>query len=797
MLKSLKYNTLPIAVFITGACVLIVEVVATRVLSPFYGNTIFTVSSVISVILAALSVGYYAGGRLADRHPSLRWFFSIILLSGLILLLFHFIGTITLPILGYALSFSIGPLISSLLLFFLPAFLLGTLSPFAIKLQSLNFPKQGVGSIAGKIFFWSTLGSIIGSLLAGFILIPHFGVNQIVIANGVTLFFLGLIPLLMLGEKKYLNKSLLALIILVGVSVYISQATKGNVVYSKDGIYEKVTIYDGQFAGRPTRFFQQDRSGSGVMFLDSDDPKDLVYDYTKYYSLYKIFNPQIKNALVIGGGAYSIPKALLADLPSATIDVSEIEPSLYDLAKKYFQVVDNLRLHNYTDDGRRLLHDSNKNYDFIFSDVYYSLFSIPAHFTTQEFFEIAKEKLNKDGIFIANMIGDLSRQQPSLIMSEIKTFQTVFPNSYFFAVESPKRTQTQNIIFVGFNGDKHIDLNAPSIIADSDPIIRSLKDKVIDTERFDLSPYPIMTDNYSPVEYLTGQILQRTFDQKSIFDGQEMLAVIDQQLHYGPRYPTATGHKQVQDFLITEMKALTQEVKTQTWQHTESSGKSYELTNIIARLNPAQTRHIILATHYDSQKISFNNFSNQNAPSPGANNSASGVAVLVELARLLGNSDVVPSVGVDIVFFDSEEGEENQGGDFTNWKPLGSTYFVQHLNEIYGNNKPVSGIVLDMVCAKNLKIYKEASSAKNAATQTETFWNIARKISSNVFQNQIRQEIRDDHTSLNQAGIPSFLLIDYDYPSYATTNDTIDRCSARSLQTVAQAAWNYVYYGVQ
>ena len=786
-----------IAIFITGACVLIVEIVATRVLSPFFGNTIFTVSSVISVILAALSIGYYAGGRLADRHPSLRWFFGIILLSGLVLLLFHAVGVVVLPVLGYALSISIGPLVSSLLLFFPPAFLLGTLSPYAVKLQSVSFPEQGVGRVAGRTFFWSTLGSIIGSLLAGFVLIPLFGVNQIIIANGVVLFLLGLIPLLILGEKKYLNKLIIVLIILFGLSVYVSYAMIGGVVYSKDGVYEKITIYDGQLEGRPTRFFQQDRSGSGAMFLDTNDANDLVYDYTKYYSLYKIFNPEIKKAMVIGGGAYSIPKALLADLPSATIDVSEIEPSLYDLAKKYFGVNDNPRLHSYTEDGRRLLHDSDENYDLIFSDVYYSLFSIPAHFTTEEFFKIAKDKLNKEGIFIANMMGGLSRQQPSLIMSEIKTFQIVFPNSYFFAVESPKKNQPQNIIFVGYNSDRHIDLGAPSIVADPDPIIRALRDKVIDTNRFDLSPYPIMTDDYSPVEYLTGQVLQRTFNQEDVLYGREMLAVIDQQLRYGPRHPTAAGHKQMQNFLISEMKGLAQEVRTQTWQHAESNGRSYELTNIIAQFYPTQTKRIILATHYDSQKISFKNFSNQDQPSLGANNSASGVAVLVEMARLLSNSHSVPSVGIDIIFFDGEEGEESQGGDFTNWQPLGSTYFVQNLNEIYGKSKPVSGIVLDMVCDKDLSIPKEASSVKNSPIQTEAFWNMARKIDSNIFQNQVGQEIRDDHTSLNQAGIPSFLVIDYEYPPYATTNDTIDKCSAQSLQTVAQAVWNYVYHEIK
>jgi len=118
MEKFLARNLLLISVFITGACVLIVEVVAVRILSPHYGNTIFTVSSVISAILAALSVGYYAGGRFADRHPSLRWFFGIILLSGLVLLAFHFLGLIILPILSFSLSVIIGPLVSSLLLFF-------------------------------------------------------------------------------------------------------------------------------------------------------------------------------------------------------------------------------------------------------------------------------------------------------------------------------------------------------------------------------------------------------------------------------------------------------------------------------------------------------------------------------------------------------------------------------------------------------------------------------------------------------------------------------------------------------
>ena len=512
MEKFLKQNLLPISVFITGACVLIIEVVAVRILSPYYGNTIFTVSSVISVILAALSVGYYAGGKFADRHPSLRLFFRIILVSGLVLLAFHFLGIIILPILSMSLSFTIGPLVSSLFLFLPPALLLGTLSPYAVKLQSVQFPEQGVGSVAGKIFFWSTLGSIIGSLLAGFILIPHFGIDHIIIATGIVLCILGFIPLAIFGfDKNHLFLSLFAGVFLTAITLFAVQQMRGDVLYSKDGVYEKITIYDGTYAGRPARFFQQDRSGSGAMFLDSDDPTDLVYDYTKYYSVYKVFKPDVQNALVMGGGAYSIPKVLLAELPNAAVDVSEIEPSLFNLAKEYFGVKDNSRLQNYIEDGRRLLRDSDKKYDLIFSDVYYSLFSIPAHFTTQEFFTIAKERLADNGVFIANLIGDLSRQQPSLVMSEIKTFQSVFPNSYFFAVESPEKTTLQNIILVGYTGSKKIDLSAAALLQNTNPIIRSLQNKAIDVDKFDLSPYQILTDNFSPVEYLTAKVLQRTF----------------------------------------------------------------------------------------------------------------------------------------------------------------------------------------------------------------------------------------------------------------------------------------------
>ncbi len=794
MERFLKQHLLSISVCITGACVLIVEIVAVRALSPHFGNTIFTVSSVISVILAALSIGYYVGGKYADRHPSLRYFFGLILLSGLTLLAFHSLGTKLLPVLGIALSLTVGPLVSSLLLFFFPALLLGALSPYAVKLQSVRFPEQGVGSVAGNMFFWSTLGSIAGSLLAGFVLIPRFGIDYIFIATSVVLFVLGLAPLAIMGfEKKRLAVPLVGMVLLIFVAVGALGSTEVDAVYVKDGIYEKIVIYDGMHEGRPTRFFQQDRSTSGAMFLDSSEATDLVYDYTDYYSLYKVFKPDVQHALVIGGGAYSIPKALLAEFPNATIDVSEIEPSLYDLAKEYFGLPENSRLQNHTEDGRRFLRDSDTEYDLIFSDVYYSLYSVPAHFTTREFFLTAKEKLSEEGIFIANFIGDLSRQQPSLSMAEMQTFRSVFPNSYFFAVESPHTTDSQNIIFVGYNSDTRIDFDSPNIRGHEDPIIQSLADKAINLERFDLSLYPVLTDDFSPVEYMTAKVLKRTTRDTLFTSGNELLAIIDQQLRYGPRYMSAPGHTAVQKFLITEMSEHTSEVRTQAWDYAGMDGSVHTLTNVIGRLYPTKERRIILATHYDSKKFADKDLLHKDRPVPGANDSASGVAILVELARILGSAEREPNVGVDIVFFDGEEGDVDISVDFNGWEPLGSTYFAENLDSLYGANLPISALVLDMVCDKDLSIYKERFSAENAPGEVEAFWSVAQGIDAEVFRGEIMGEIEDDHVPLNRAGIPSILLIDFTYPPHHTISDTLDKCSAESLETVARAVFEYVY----
>ena len=520
-IKNLQNKALLASVFFTGAAVLVVEIVAIRVLSPYFGNTIYTTSSVIGTILGALSLGYYVGGKNADKYPYYQAFYGIIAVSGILVMGVHLLRG-ALPMLSLLFSLDTGPLVSSVLLFFVPAFCLGTLSPFAIKLNSssTDYPlpttHSQIGSQSGQVFFWSTLGSIAGSLATGFFLIPRFGIAGIILGTGTILAVWGCVGLfyyaLPAGRQAANRKVLFAIcsvLLAILVFLWLGAATARKdlavipgmaltqnleLIYEKDGVYEKIRVAEGEWEGKPARFLFQDRSFSAAMFLHSDE---LVYDYSKYYSLYRLAKPEATRALVIGGGAYSIPKALLADSPDMRVDVSEIEPGLYDLSKTYFNLKENPRLANYIQDGRQLLRKNTTAYDTIFSDVYFSLFSVPQQFTTREFFELARSRLTENGVFMGNFIGYLGGSQPSFINSEIKTFQQTFPNSYFFAVNSPSSTVSQNIIFMGINGTKKPALGG------------ALTEKLIDTGSIDLAANYELTDNFAPVDYLAGKAMQQ------------------------------------------------------------------------------------------------------------------------------------------------------------------------------------------------------------------------------------------------------------------------------------------------
>ncbi len=506
MFGFLKKNFLYFVIFFTGAAVLIIEVLATRILAPYFGTTIFTVSSIMGIILAALSVGYYVGGTIADKKPTLVRFFRIILIGGLSILFLSVLVTHLLPVVGSFFSIINGPPILAFLLFFIPIVFLGMLSPFTIRLQSKICSKEGVGSISGKAYFWSTLGSILGSFSSGFLLIPFFKTQQIIIATGIFLILLSTIPLFFLSKKKIiLAIAIILAIFLIGFSVKgIGQAKfleDGEIIYQEDGVYSKITIVDSQKNNRPIRYLLLDKSMSASQFKDNNKPG---FDYLKYSSLYKASFKNPKNTLFIGGGAYIGPAQYINELENIVVDVCEIEPSLFRLSKKYFTIPDSNRLKNHIKDGRLFLSNTSKKYDLIFGDAYRGLFSIPAHLTTEEFFKLAHQKLTNNGVIILNVIGKVEEKKHSFLLSEIKTFQEVFENSYFLATKDTKTKEYQNIIFVGYK-DKGVDLSSEKTKNKLE--IKDISSKLINPGDFDLAQHPILTDDYCPVDYLIGRSL--------------------------------------------------------------------------------------------------------------------------------------------------------------------------------------------------------------------------------------------------------------------------------------------------
>lgn len=790
-MRFLQRAELPITVFITGGAVLILEVLATRMLSPYYGNTIYSVSSIITVVLLALALGYFFGGRIADKHPSHKWFYGIIFLGGCAVVFVGVLYMFVVPKIGYALSVTVGPLVLSMILFFIPSFLLGMLSPFAITLAQREQAEHGIGSISGTIFFWSTAGSIVGSLLTGFVLVPHFGVTHIVFGVGILLLLLSGIHLVL---KVPRHRMIIILVVIASIvaTFFIAEQVHSmdGTLYSRDGTYEKITVSDGIFGGRPTRFFYQDRSTSGAQYLDN--PDELVFPYTKYYELYEAFNPGATMGLVIGGGIFSIPQALARSFgENGHVHIAEIEPSLEDVAQDYFHFKkDNPQLEVFHEDGRQMLARMEDTYDVIVSDVYYSLYSIPTHFTTKEFFTLAESRLNENGVFIGNLIGSLSRTQPSFIFSELKTFREVFPNSYVFAVGDQREFTPQNIIIIGVNGSSPLNVEEAKKLLYKDLPIDAFT-HLVDLSNYNLDAYQTLTDQFAPVESLMAPVLNSRNKLSTVPNAHEILSLIENQVSLGPRYVGSPTSAKLVTFLELELKKYTPEVIPQTFTYTDHMGVDQTLTNVIARLWPERTKRIIVGTHFDTKKYARSLDIHEEVP--GANNGASGTAILLELTRALSLVPLENNVGIDVVFFDGEEGDPELQNDFTLWKPLGSEYFASHLSSLYPNHKPVGGIILDMVCDKDLSLLQEESSRTQAGESMNDFWAIGKKLYPHAFSDKSIAEIRDDHTPLNAMGIPSFLVIDFSYPYIYSDEDTPDKCSVKSVETVATTLLAYLY----
>ncbi len=281
------------------------------------------------------------------------------------------------------------------------------------------------------------------------------------------------------------------------------------------------------------------------------------------------------------------------------------------------------------------------------------------------------------------------------------------------------------------------------------------------------------------------------------FNGGSAFEYIEKQLAFGPRNPNSKGHQTAKYFLINELKENTDSVIIQNFEYTGYDDERLQLSNIIGVINPDADNRIFITAHWDTRPRAEQDPVNENKdkPIPGANDGASGTAVILELANILKHNKI--DFGIDLVLLDGEDyGKE---GDLT-YFCIGAKYFAAKMGKDY---KPAFGILLDLVGDKDAVFFQEQYSLQYAPDIVNLIWQIAQSINADKFKNLRGSGIYDDHVPLNQAGFRTIDIIDAELVGgetkdprrkyWHTQNDNIENIGEAALQQVGSVLVNLIY----
>jgi spermidine synthase len=526
------------AVFLSGAVLLGVEIAASRVLAPYFGNSLFVWGALIGVVLAGLSLGYWAGGALADRLPAATLLLGVIGLGAFCVLAVPLVDEAVLEaIVSWDPGPRLNPLVAAVVLFGPASIVLAAVTPVAVRLRMRSVAHAG--RTAGRLFSVSTAGSIAGTFATAFFLIPEVGVEE--------LFELGAATLLVAAAVvAFLAREMLAVVValaLAGGAGYMAYAerpqtgerltgaaarnwsplyrTRGyghldardarvgvedgslEVVFAEDTQYHRLAVVDDE----TTRYLRFDNSLQSAMYLD--DPFTTRFRYTDYFHLGLAYNPDARNVLFIGLGAGSSPKRMWREFPDLRLHVVELDPVVVDVGYRYFSVPRDERLRVEVGDGRQFLARNERPWDVIVIDAFFAD-AIPFHLVTQEFLGLARERLAPGGVVVTNAIGALAGPGSRLFRSIYRTYRTAFPTVLVHpAVEQSDRGAEayRNLILVAteaaaperdFLAERWAALRRRVPEApDLEEPIRGRHDAPIRTE-----DVPTLTDDYAPTDAL-------------------------------------------------------------------------------------------------------------------------------------------------------------------------------------------------------------------------------------------------------------------------------------------------------
>ena len=440
---------LDIAVFICGAVVMVYEIIGSRILAPYIGTSTYVWTSLIGIILGSLSLGYWLGGRLADRRPDIKILSAAIFVAGGLVSVTVLIKDIFSSFVSaMAISIELKAVVAALVLFAPASVCLGIVTPYAVRLKLADVADSG--RTVGRLYALSTVGSILGTFAAGFFLIPFVGSIRTLYLIAGSLFFISVV----LAPFRLSQTSVAAITVFV-IGVIASEADalilrKASELVDIDTEYSRVRIFRAidPVTQKPIRALATDPYiTQSAVFLDSDD---LVLPHNRFYHLIRYYKPDFKNVLMIGGAGYTFPRDYLAKYADARITVVEIDPRMTSLAREYFRLKDDSRLSVVHEDGRAYLnHSPDGQFDAVLMDAFSSLFTAPFHLTTLEAARQVSRTLNPDGVAILNMGSSVSGDASKFLQAELATYREVFPSVEVFKVhlEYPDE-KLQNVIIV-------------------------------------------------------------------------------------------------------------------------------------------------------------------------------------------------------------------------------------------------------------------------------------------------------------------------------------------------------------
>ena len=499
----MKKYRFEIVIFIVDAIVMILELIASRLLSPYFWNSNIVWTSVIWIILLSSSLWSYIWGKIADKKHKEDCLKLILIGTALIIFTIPFIQKFILANISTNVSsIKLWAILCTISLFFIPSFCMGTVNPIILKLKLENL--HTAGETAGKISAIWTIWAIMGTFLWWFVLVPNFWSNNIIFVLTIILLITAFLINCNIKEKSNMFLVIMAIISYLcfvwflnvnnNKEDYILSWIK-NLIISYDTEYGSVRIYNWSINWDNVRILDIDGWFDSATFTDEWKEYDLVFEYTKYYDEMFNANIDINDVLLIWWGWYSYPKYYISHYKWKKIDVVEIDQKITNIAMKYFyldklikdfDLTNNKRLNLINEDGRTYLNDNSVKYDAILNDAFSG--DNPARtLTTLENIINIKKSLRKDGVYLTNIISSLEWNKSKFLRAEVNTLKKVFNNVY--------------VIPCYYINNLYDIQNIMVIASDDKLILDGTYDLIIDENEM------VITDDYCPIENLIADLV--------------------------------------------------------------------------------------------------------------------------------------------------------------------------------------------------------------------------------------------------------------------------------------------------